>query len=55
MYKASKDSSENYETLIEIISDYGLSAEDVLIYLTDWHGLSLLSESFMENLIDCEL
>lgn len=55
MYEASKDTSKNYETMERIISDYGLSGEDVLNYLTDWHGISLLSESFIQNLIDCEL
>ena len=55
MYEASYDTSKNYETFMEMISDYGWSAEDVLIYLTDWHGLSLMSEEFIQNLIDCEL
>ena len=55
MYEVSKDTSKNYETMERIISDYGLSGEDVLNYLTDWYGISLLSESFIQNLIDCEL
>ena len=55
MYEASCNSSENYETFKEMINDNGWSAEDVLDYLTDWHGLSLMSEGFIQNLIDCEL
>ena len=55
MYEASYDTSKNYETFMEMISDNGWSAEDVLNYLTDWHGLSLMSEDFIQNLIDCEL
>ena len=55
MYKASDSSSENWETMKEIIDDYNLSGYDVLNLLTDWHGLCLLDKSFMENLIDCEL
>lgn len=54
-YTVSKDTAENYITMESIIADNNLSAEDVLQYLTDWHGLSLLSEDFMQNLIDCEL
>lgn len=55
MYEASYDTSKNYETFIEMINDNGWSGEDVLNYLTDWHGLSLMSEDFIQNLIDCEL
>lgn len=55
MYEASFNTSENYETMLDIIRDNGLSGEDVLQLLTDWHGLDLLSQDFMENLIDCEL
>ena len=55
MYETSYDTSKNYETFMEMISDNGWSAEDVLNYLTDWHGLSLMSEDFIQNLIDCEL
>lgn len=55
MYEASTDTSTNYETMEQIIEENGLSGLDVLNYLTDWHGLSLLDFDFMENLIDCEL
>ncbi len=55
MFEASYDTNENYNTYMEIINRYGLSAEDVLNHLTDWCGLEILSHDFMENLIDCEL
>lgn len=55
MYTASMDTSENYETLMEIANEYNWDAEDMLRYLTDWHGLQLLSHDFIQNLIDCEL
>lgn len=52
MYKASVDTSENWDTMIELISEYNLDAEDILQYLTDWHGLQLLDSNFMENLFE---
>lgn len=55
MYKASYDSTTNYETFMKMISDNGWSGEDVLNYLTDWHGLQLMSEEFIQNIIDCEV
>lgn len=55
MYEASWNTADNYSTMEEIIEDYKLSAIDVLDYLTNYHGLQLLSEDFMQNLIDCEL
>ena len=55
MYEASYDTSTNYDTFMEMINDNNMSAEDVLNYLTDWHGLSLLSYDFIQNMIDCEL
>ena len=55
MYEASSDSSKNYETFKEMIDDNMWSAEDVLDYLTDWHGLCLMSQGFIQNLIDCEI
>ena len=55
MYNASDSSSENWDTMKEIIDDYNLSGYDVLNLLTDWHGLNLLDRGFMENLIDNEL
>ena len=55
MYEASSDSQENWNTMEEIIRDYGWDGMDVLRYLTDWHGMQLLDREFMENLINCEL
>lgn len=55
MYIASEDSSKNYDTFMEMISDNGWTAEDVVNYLTDWHGMYLMSGDFIQNLIDCEL
>ena len=55
MYEASNNTNENWETMEQIISDTGADGMQVLQWLTDWHGLSLLNKDFMENLIDCEL
>ena len=54
-YEASSDYGKNWDTMMQIIKDYNLDAEDVLRYLTDWHGMCLLDHPFMENLIECEL
>ena len=55
MFKASTDTSENFNTMEEIINDTGADGMQVLQWLTDWHGLDLLDEDFMQNLINCEL
>lgn len=55
MYEVSWDTAKNYNTMEELIEDYNLTAHDILDYFTDWHGLQLLSESFMRNLIEVEL
>lgn len=55
MYEPSYDNSTNYETFMEIIENYNLTAQEVVNYLVDWHGLRILNHDFMENLIDCEL
>ena len=55
MYEASSDTNKNWDTLMEIINNYGWTAEDMLRHLTDWHGMQLIDKVFMENLIDCEL
>lgn len=55
MFKASDESRMNYDTFAEMIREFGWSGEDVLNYLTDWHGMDLLSKEFIQNLIDCEL
>lgn len=52
MYKVSSSGRENWDIMEEIISEYNLDGNDVLKYLTDWHGLDLLDEDFMENLFD---
>lgn len=54
-YKASADTSENYETMENMICDLNLSGLDVLRYFTDWNGLQLMTEDFIQNIIDCEL
>lgn len=45
---------DNYNTFIEIINTYGLTGEDVLRLVTDWHGLQLLTDEFMDNLKEVE-
>ena len=52
MYEVSWDTCKNYNTMESLIEDYGLSAHDILDFLTDWHGLQLLDEAFMKNLFD---
>lgn len=44
----------NYKKFEQLIEEYGLSAEEVLKLLTDWHGTQILSDDFMENLRECE-
>lgn len=55
MYEASSDYSKNWDTMMQIIEDRNLDAEDVLEYLVSWHGMQLLDQSFIENLINYEL
>lgn len=45
---------DNWDKMIEIIRTYGISAEDLLGLITDWHGTQILSDDFMDNLQDCE-
>lgn len=54
-YEATNNSNDNYATMEDIINDTGADGIQVLNWLTDWHGLDLLDEDFMQNLIDCEL
>ncbi len=54
-YKASNDTMENYETFVQMINDCGWSGEEVLKLITDWHGMQLMEEEFIQNIIDCEL
>lgn len=52
MFKASTDTSENFSAMEELIDECNLDANDILQYLTDWHGLQLLDRNFMENLFE---
>lgn len=52
MFEASYDTNKNYNTIMEIITETGMTAEDVLNALTDWHGLQILDEEFTENFIE---
>ena len=45
---------DNYNTFVEIIETYSLTGEDVLRLVTDWHGLQLLTDEFMDNLKEVE-
>lgn len=38
----------NYETLSEAIKENGISAEELLDAFTNWHGMQILSDDFME-------
>lgn len=42
--------NENYNILEEIIETYELTGEDVLRIITDWHGLEILTDEFIDNL-----
>lgn len=46
------DTQKNYNTLLEAIKTNNISAEDLLDAFTNWHGLQLLSDDFMEFLRD---
>lgn len=46
------DTQRNYETLLEAIKTYNISAEELLDAFTNWHGLQLFSDEFMEFLKD---
>lgn len=45
---------DNYNTFVEIIKTYALTGEEVLQLITDWHGLQLLTDEFMDNLKEVE-
>ena len=47
------DYDERIDTIWEALSD--LSGEQVLRYLTGWHGLQLLDDDFYEYLVDEEV
>lgn len=44
------DTQKNYETLSEVIKTNNISAEELLDAFTNWHGLQILSDDFMEFL-----
>ena len=44
----------NYEKMVEIIVIHNLSGDDVLQLFTDYHGLQLMSDDFLENTMNCE-
>ena len=46
------DTNKNYSILLEAIKTNGISAEDLLDAFTNWHGLQLLDDDFMEFLED---
>ena len=46
------DTDKNYRILLEAIKTSGISAEDLLDAFTNWHGLQLLDDDFMEFLED---
>lgn len=46
------NTQKNYETLLEAIKENGISAEELLGAFTNWHGLQLIDDDFMEFLKD---
>ena len=54
MYKIVNDAIENGNNLYEIISDRGMSGEEVFNMFTDYHGMQLVTREMCENLRDCE-
>lgn len=42
------DTLKNYETLSEAIKTNNISAEELLDAFTNWHGMWLLDDDFME-------
>ena len=42
----------NYEKFVEVIEKNNLSGEDVLQIMTNYHGLCLMSDGFIEYLGD---
>lgn len=49
------DTQRNYETLLEAIKTNNISAEELLNAFTNWHGLQLIDDDFMEFLEDEEI
>lgn len=46
------DTQKNYIILLEAIKTNNISAEELLDAFTNWHGLQLISDDFMEFLKD---
>jgi hypothetical protein len=46
------DTQRNYETLLEAIKTNDIGAEELLDAFTNWHGLQLIDDDFMEFLED---
>lgn len=46
------DTKKNYNILLEAIKINNISAEDLLDAFTNWHGLQLLDDDFIELLKD---
>lgn len=46
------DTQRNYETLLEAIKTNNISAEELLDAFTNWYGLQLIDDDFMEFLED---
>lgn len=44
------DTKKNYNILLEVIKTNNISAEDLLDAFTNWHGLQLFDDDFMEFL-----
>lgn len=53
--KTMNDTQRNYETLLEAIKTNNISAEELLDAFTNWHGLQLIDDDFMEFLEDEEI
>lgn len=49
------DTQRNYETLLEAIKTNNIGAEELLNAFTNWHGLQLIDDDFMEFLEDEEI
>lgn len=46
------DTQKNYNILLEAIKTNNISAEELLDAFTNWHGLQLIEDDFIEFLKD---
>ena len=46
---------DNYNTLLEIVDTYDLSAEFILQVFVGWHGTQVCTPEFMDHLLGTEL